>query len=155
MNKVYEYGLAFYNALNDAATTEDVNGKDVRIFRGSITEQYRKLGVSQSHYSEVRKGLINGESITILQRGSRGNESIVVIHFPPTEESFISGRKLDLTKPETVGNMLVEIAELKRLLGKIDVPKALINLEQRLAELEIQFTRFTQVAPKPIRKGDT
>jgi hypothetical protein len=84
-SRLYEHTTALYHALDAAATTEPMNGSDARVFRGSIVKAFRSLGISQSYYSEVRRGLLKSESISILQQGSRGIQSVIVLHKEPSE----------------------------------------------------------------------
>jgi len=150
-NKVYEYATEFFTALDSAATTESVNGKTVRVFRGSIVEIYESLNVSRSYYSEVRHGLITSECITILQQGVRGSQSIVLLHRPPVEGSFNSAKDIALTRPDEAAILSQTVNDLRRLIGSVNIVDALVSIEQRFARLE---DRITQIEHQIQIKGE-
>jgi hypothetical protein len=144
VRKAFEHATDFFEALNAAATTESVNGKNVRVFRGSVVEVFRSLGISQAHYSEVRAGLINSECVTIIQQGARGVQSIVVLHHPPVENGFGAPKDNVLTKDSEAAILIQQLNDVKRLIGSINIPEALINFEQRLTELDKRVTQIEQ-----------
>lgn len=152
MSKIFEYATDFFEALNRAATTEDVKGKQVRVFRGAIVETYRTLGISQSYYSEVRQGLINSECMTVLRQGSKGIQSVVILHRPPDEDSFESAKGLVLTRQDGAATLSQELDDLKHLIGGIRIPDALVNFEQRITELDNRVTKLEQLLIKQGRR---
>lgn len=139
MSKLYEHTTALYRALDAAATTEIVNGHNARVFRGSIVRAYRGLGISQGYYSEVRKGLIETSSITILRQGSRNAGSIIVLHNEPDEKSLEDVLTSDLTNASEASILHQQLRDVKRLIGSISIPDALFNIEQRLQVIEQQL----------------
>jgi hypothetical protein len=144
MGKLLEHATALYRALDAAATTEIVNGKETRVFRGSIVECFRSTKVSQAFYSGVRRGLINSESITIIRQGSRSAESIIVLHREPDEESLVTNETLGLTNDSEAGIVFQELKDLRHLIGSISIPDALVNIEQRLQEFDNRITKVEQ-----------
>jgi hypothetical protein len=143
-----KHTTALYHALDAAATTETVNGSDTRVFRGSIVETFRSIGISQSYYSEVRKGLLKSESISILQQGSKNAKSVIVLHKEPSEESLETIESLGLTEEAEPAIVLQELRDLKRLIGSISVPDALVNIERRLQEFDNRITKVEQLVLK-------
>jgi hypothetical protein len=139
-----KHATALYHALDAAATTETVNGTDGRVFRGSITRLFRDLDISQSYYSEVRKGLIRGENITIMRQGSKNADSIIVLHKEPDEESLMTVEALGLTSDAEAAMVFQELKDLKRLIGMISIPDALVNIERRLQEFDNRIIKIEQ-----------
>jgi hypothetical protein len=125
-----------------------MNGSDARVFRGSIVKAFRSLGISQSYYSEVRRGLLKSESISILQQGSRGIQSVIVLHKEPSEESLETVEALGLTTPLEAAIVIQELRDLKRLIGMISVPDALVNIERRLQEFDNRIIKIEQLVMK-------
>jgi hypothetical protein len=143
-SKVHEYAHALYHALDAAATTEPLDGQDARIFRGSVVRTYRSLDISNSYYSEVRRFLLETESVTFIRQGSRGNESVIVLHKEPDANSIVTLQSLGLTREVEAGRVFQELRDLRRLIGSISIPDALVNIEQRLQEMEHRITRVEQ-----------
>lgn len=144
MTKLIEHATALYRALDAAATTEDINGSDARVFRGSIVQIFRTCDIPQSRYSEVRRGLINSESMTIVRQGSRNAESIIVLHREPNGDFWDSIESLDLTSESEAAIVFQELHDLRHLIGSISIPDALVNIERRLQELENRTTTIEQ-----------
>ena len=144
MVKLLEHATALYRALDAAATTETVNGKETRVFRGSIVRTFRSLEIPNSRYSEVRKGLIDSDSITIVRRGSKSAESIIVLHREPDDESIVTLENLGLTNAAEAAIVFQELQDLRRLIGSISIPDALVNIERRLQEFDNRITKTEQ-----------
>lgn len=144
MSKLLEHATALYHALDAAATTETLDGEDTRVFRGSIVRVYRSLDISQAHYSEVRRGLLEANCMTILQRGSKHNPTVIVLHKEPDESSMVSYETLGLTNEVSAGIVLQELRDMRRRIGSIMIPDALINIERRLQELDKRITAIEQ-----------
>lgn len=154
-SKSFEFATAFFGALNERATTETHNGKEVRIFRGKIVEAYKSLEISQAHYSEVRRGLLESDCITILQQGARGTVSIVILHKPPTAEEYEARavEKSRLTKSIDAATLAAQLEDLKRSIGGMNVVDVLHNFETRLQELELLVKQLTHKPATPTHKG--
>jgi len=140
MSKLLENATALYRAMDEAATTETLDGLDTRVFDGSIVRAYRSLDISQAYYSEVRRALIESNCITILRRGSRHNGSRVVLHKEPDESSLVSYETLGLTDGPSAAIVYRELKDLRRLIGSISIPDALVNIERRLVEMDKRIT---------------
>ena len=140
----YENATALYHALDAAATTEALNGQMARVFRGSIVRTYRSLDISQSYYSEVRRDLIDSDSITIIRQGSKNAQSVIVLHKEPDEESLPTNESLGLTHDAEAAIVLQELNDLKRLIGSISIPDALVNIERRLQEMDNRIIKVEQ-----------
>ncbi|HEY1248822.1 MAG TPA: hypothetical protein VGE97_07545 [Nitrososphaera sp.] len=149
--KVHDDAIALYRALDAAATTEQLNGHDERVFRGSIVKVFRSLDISQSRYTEVRRTLLDNDAITILQRGSRNNPSIIVLNGEPDVSSIVTLESLGLTTPAEAGIVFQELRDLKRRIGSIHIPDALVHIQRELQELD---NRITKIEQQTQRKGD-
>ena len=150
MARLLDHATALYRALDAAATTETVDGSEARVFRGSIVKVFRSLDISQYYYSEVRKGLIDSDSITIVKQGSRNVESVIVLHKEPSESSLLTMETLGLTSDAEAAIVYQELRDLKRLIGSISIPDALVNIERRLQEMN---NRIIHVEQHLNRKG--
>ncbi|HWI68256.1 MAG TPA: hypothetical protein VNS88_07740, partial [Nitrospiraceae bacterium] len=75
-----------YTALNALAEDEFVDGLPARLFRGQLQTVYKDVRpkLSSSHYSRLLRGLKSCGSMTMLQRGARNTETIIVLHHEPT-----------------------------------------------------------------------
>lgn len=139
---VFDHTISFYNLLAESAKEEELeDGTQVQIFRGSITNLYRSLGVSQSYYSQVRKALIELGCIAILQQGARNTDSVVAVHHPP------DGDELEVNKSRLTPNLNSAILsqrvdDINRLVGGIHLPDALADHEKRLRTIEREVKRL-------------
>ena len=152
MVKLHDHATALYDALEREATTETIDGVEARVFRGSFVQLFRDLGISSALYSEVRKGLIESECISVIRRGTRGTGSIIVLHRRPDAESFVALETLGLTNEAEAAIVLQELQDLKRLIGSISIPDALLNIESRIRAFEKRITKVEQLLIK--EKGD-
>jgi hypothetical protein len=145
--KANEYAYKLYMAMLMESTKEELpqpergelateaETREVRVYRGRITETYKSLGISQSYYTRVRDVLTESGSIEYLQQGARGVETVIVLHHAPPED-FTFKR---LTAPPTPDKLAVRLNELEAwrdTLGNLNLQEALRNIEYRLSQLE-------------------
>jgi hypothetical protein len=104
-----------YVALDALAEDEYVDGLPARLFRGQLQTVYRDVRpkLSSSHYSRLLRGLKACGSMTMLQRGARNTDTIIVLHHEPTVDQWTAYERSPLT-------------------GKIDYA----SLRQRIDEIE-------------------
>ncbi len=148
----WDYTLRFYNYLHSHAELEEIDGEQKRVYRGSVTEAFKTLGVSQKFYSEVVTILIRLGCIHYIQRGSRGTVSVVAVDDSPVFSEWIDKRRLwlgkgkDLTRAgrlATIEQRLTDITD--HLLGGMNIAEALANHENRLIALEGQSASDEEV----------
>jgi hypothetical protein len=151
MKAVIRHALAVYNVLNDSSKLEDIGQeKSARIFRGKITDVFRSTGIGQSYYTSVFNQLETQGCITILQRGARSVESVIVLHRPPTVEGYVAESKSALTDAERYANLRDDVEALKTLVGGIHIGEALKEVEQRLRIVEESITAKDSVTSNDI-----
>lgn len=151
MSTLLEHAQKFYELLDEVSNDEEVNGKPLRIFRGKITQIFRKLEVSQAHYSTVRKLLVETGCVTPIQKGARGSESIMVLNHAPTEaslESVNSELLSPLTQRINPAILSQRVGDFEKQLGGINVVAALKEIDNKLSELEGRLIRLEHVAPQ-------
>jgi len=128
----FRHALDFYKLLTQRAVSED----GVLEFRGSIVEAFRSLGISQSYYSPITRGLYDSGAMSMKQRGARGTVSIIVLHEQPTAATWIKSRLTTRSKPATLSEQQLE--DILQQLGGINIVEALANHEARIKALEQQ-----------------
>src|SRR4051794_28548857 len=133
MSVVFKHAVALYDLLCQSAKEDE--DTELLTFRGSITEVWRSLGVSQAYYSQVRRFLLESECISIVQQGARNTDSIIVLHRQPQADEWEVAQS-DLTERVTIATLHQEVRNLKRLLGGIHLPDLVIDLDKRIRELE-------------------
>lgn len=148
---VYEHALSFYQSLENEAKEESIDEAKLLIFRGSITRAFRRLGISQAHYSPVRKALIELGSISIIQQGARNRDSVVALHHRPDADEF-QVTKDRLTPNLSVATLQQQVSDLQRSMGGLNVVELAINFEKRLRELEREVQRIGKSTPEPKRR---
>ena len=110
------------------------------VFRGNIGDVFSASGVSKSYYSPIRKFLMECGAITILERGTAHNPSLVVLdpdRPPPTVlPSIVKSEEERLTLAEEVGRLSHTVEVWETRLGGINIQEALRNFERRISRLE-------------------
>lgn len=136
-----KYAREFYRILEQDQVLETVDGKDLRVWRGKLTDVFRELRVTSKYYSTIRAILTKSGSITIVETGSRNRDSIVVLnHEPPSLQEI---NNLGLTGTAPAATLTVELQRRLSALeawresqGGINIAEALRNIENRLRKLE-------------------
>jgi hypothetical protein len=139
MNKLFEHTVNFYEALLSESEESQVNGAVERVFRGKITDLFRELKISQTYYSKVKNALIDMGCITMVVRGTRNVPTEVMLHKAPQEDAFKTVAKRPLTKRQDSATLAQRLDDVQRLIGGIDIRKALADHELRLSTLEHEF----------------
>ena len=132
-DKIFEVATSFYDELLKLSKKEEVNGETYDIFRGSVTKVWDSVANSQSYYVPVMGFLRDYGYITLLQRGTRGRESVVTLHGQPVREELDG---LDLTTASPLATMQAEVQKMNERLGGLDIVEAFKNIEGRLSKLE-------------------
>ena len=88
-----------YIALDALAEDEYVDGLPARLFRGQLQTVYKEVRpkLSSSHYSRLLRGLKACGAMTMLQRGARNTETIIVLHHEPTVDQWLAYERSPLT----------------------------------------------------------
>ena len=136
MKALIRHSITVYQALDKAAKDEVIDGDTYRIYRGHVSKLYHDTGVGQTYYTDVFDQLDRQGCITMMQRGGRNVQSVIVLHRPPTEEGYEPRRRRDLTSAEDFANMIEQVRKHNKLIGGIDIADALRKLEERVQRLE-------------------
>lgn len=137
MKAIIRHTATVYQALNDESKLEDIGEEhNARIFRGKLTEVFKSTGVGATYYSEVFRQLDEQGCVTLLQRGSKSVDSVVILHRPPSPDGYLPPPKSPLTNPERYANLQEDVEALKTLVGGIHIAEALKEIEDRFKKLE-------------------
>lgn len=137
--RAYKHACVVYEALDAAATYETIEGVRLHIYRGKVTELYHGLGISQSYYSSIFKGLKNLGCITQLERGDKVTSTAYVLHFPPDLEGWKKVSERNLTPPPDFAILSQRVGNLESQLGGINIGEVLEliqELDERLRRVE-------------------
>lgn len=134
--KVFEYATGFYDALVRNAENREVDGATIRVYEGKVTSLFQTLGISQGYYTPIMSVLRELGSVTQLQRGGKGQPSIVAIHRPPDRTDFEGLPEKPLTPNADVAILQDRLSAVERLIGGMDIVGAFVELERRLKVLE-------------------
>ena len=78
----------------------------------------------------------------MMQRGARGAPTVLVLHSPPTLETWATLPDSDLTtRPDAATILEQRVDDLTKQIGGIDIAEALKNLETRIQKLEREVSR--------------
>jgi len=134
-----------YNALYDLAKEEEHDGITLLVFRGKTTEVFRSLGISQQYYSPVFKQLEQLGSIVKVQRGTKGQDSVIAIRDRPTLEAWreIRGSR-DLTPKVDLAILTGRVNEITKQMGGVNLVEAFSAVETRLNQLTKEISELKE-----------
>lgn len=132
VKQIHGYALELYDALHEQGSDE---GEDGRVFRGSITKAFQTLGISNGYYTSTQRLLASLGAIETVQRGARGIETVIQLHDRPTLEELAA---VTLTKPTSAATLALDqrLSDIEKRIGRLDIVKALAELEARIATIE-------------------
>lgn len=145
----YKQALTFYDAMYDESFTDEVDGKEFRLYKGYLTNLFTSVIGSLNTYSKIRGRLASLGCIQILEAGARNFPSVVVLVQHPADadwEASAGGpkpRKKDLTDTPEYARLLAEVEGIKKRLGGVDLAEALSNIERRLVKVEKELHKTT------------
>lgn len=110
------------------------------VFRGKVGDIFSLAGVSKTYYSVVRKILTDCGAITMIQRGTTHELSVLVLdpdRPPPNElpDNVKSHRKV-LTDPDRFDTLERRVQVIEKQTGGLSIVEAFRNFELRLLALE-------------------
>lgn len=150
MNAEYTYTLSFYNALTEEAELREIDGISIPVFSGKLVDTYNRLGIGQSYYSLVNRALRELGCVTLLRRGSRGNDTLLALHHPPDEGEFVLFQNRPLTDSLGAAKLSerLKAAEgrldtIEKRLGGMVIVDAIGRLDERLTEVEAKVSGNT------------
>jgi hypothetical protein len=133
---LFNHALKVYNEMRKEAKRTTIEGVRVHVYEGRITYLYQGLGLSQTYYSSIFKGLERMGSVTKLSRGGRGGVTRYVLHRPPDFDSWQEVSKKPLTPPQDFAILAQRVEDLAKRLGGLDIGEALLDFETRLQRVE-------------------
>lgn len=150
-----QHCIELYNALDDRAQIKELeSGGQARVFSGSYTDVFHSTGLSRTYYTSTRKALEKNNAILILQKGSRGADTVVVLRGLPETwdiEGWNDGSGKVLTNAPDYATLRSDVDEIKKLLGGINVASALLEFQSRVEALEAQIGQNGK-SVKPTKK---
>jgi hypothetical protein len=109
----------------------------VKVYEGKVTYLYHSLGISQTYYGSIFKGLQQVGSITKVNRGGRGTApTAYVLHRKPALDEWKKLATKPLTRPRDFAILSQQVQDLAQQIGGINIGEALVHLEQRLERVE-------------------
>lgn len=126
--QLFQHAVKVYEALE--AESED------GVFKGKKVELFRRVGVSDGHYSQLFNTLEELGCIEQIQRGTAYSPTIIALHHPPDLETFRAAYKKVLTTPTPLDTMRQQIKQLEGRLPSVDIQSILANHETRLLDIE-------------------
>lgn len=135
---------ALYQALDAVAENEFVDGLPTRLWRGKLQDTYKDVRpkLSSSHYGRLFRGLRACGSMTMLQKGARNTESIIVLHHEPTVEQWLAYERSPLTGNIDYGSLRRRIESIEEMEDdKRDALQQLVDEVERQGQLIERLTR--------------
>jgi hypothetical protein len=145
-DSVARVAVELYNELAKDAKIEDLEGHGTfSVWRGSMLSAFERVSNTRNYYTFAYNLLRVGNSISILNRGARATDSVIVLHAAPTVDSLLEIDPDLLTEGRAYAKLVLE-AQMKDLITSfkgLNVVKALENLQDQINTLrnEIQKER--------------
>ena len=132
-NAIFGHAVRVYSHMLKNSTEITWEDLPIKAWEGSITQLTADLRISNSYYTRVVGGLEASGCISMLRRGSGNRLSLLALHHPPSEESFIS----DLTPRLPAANLVEQrLKDLETNVGGINIAEAIADIQERLEVLE-------------------
>ena len=143
-----QHCITMYTALDDRAEIKTLeSGGQARVFVGSYTEAFQATGLSRTYYTSTRRALEKNNAILIIQKGSRGADTVIVLQGIPETwdiEGWNDGQGKSLTNPPEYATLRADVDEIKKLVGGINVASALLEFQSRVEALEAEIAQIGQ-----------
>ena len=140
---------ATYKAMQNEATSVEVNGKQSLLWEGRITELMTRLRIPMATYNQVMKLLSHMGCIENVQRGARYQVSKYVLWEAPTPAAGERVKEKALTPAKTKTGMKAyvdqRIADIQKSMGGLDTVKAMADLQEQIDELRGAFNQLADV----------
>lgn len=147
-----QHCIDMYSALEDRAQTQTLeSGNKVRVFKGSYTDAFAATGLSRTYYTSVRRALEKNNAILILQKGSRGADTVIALQGLPKSwdiDGWNDGQGKVLTNPPEYDTLRSDVDALQEQLGGINVISALSEFQSRVEALEAQIAELSKTTKK-------
>lgn len=131
-----ETARKFYAALLKRASTEDVAGAELPVFRGYLTEVFVNEIGTYGKYTACKQLLDYNRVIEVVERGFRKTPAMVILFPLPDylEPVPKAPSQKDLTASEEFASLRDRVKRLEDLVGNDHLPSVLQELAQRLPE---------------------
>lgn len=135
--KLHSYAAAFYAEMVDNADEQIIRGNKYIVWNGFIGETCRKLDIPKGTENRILKPLTDMGCIEVLVRGATSHPTVIVLFKPPTEELWEQIRQTpSLTRAPSLAKMRVELRDIQRQLGGVNLTKVVKNFEDRISKVE-------------------
>lgn len=133
---VQRHSLSIYEAMLQASKLETVSGAEFAVYRGSVVNLFKDLGIGFSYYTKAFRLLEDSGCITKVQQGARGVDTIYVLHRAPTDEDEAAeSSSRPLTRHSEFDTLSQRVTNIEQRLGGLDIGKALADLQESVDRL--------------------
>jgi hypothetical protein len=144
------HSLSLYEALLQSSEQEDVGGMQLDVYRGSLVNTFKTLGIGMGYYSSAMRNLEDQGCVTKLQQGAKGVDTVIVLHHPPDEDAPKKSSRQPLTPPPDFANLSQRVEDIQKSLGGLNIVEALADIQRQVTELSERIP----AKPKPKGKAD-
>lgn len=138
-----QHCTTLYEALEAVSVDKEADGQTVKVFAGKVTEVFKTTGIAQTYYSPTLRTLERSGALLKIQRGGRNADTVYVLKGLPEvwdAEGWKGEGTRDLTSHRKYDRLAAEVRDINNLLGGMNVPSALTEIEQRLVAIESRLT---------------
>lgn len=128
------YALELYKLMEaNAENTSD----GYAVFTGSISKMYDGLGISKQHYTRIMMALVEAGAIQYMQRGNVRQPTVLRLYGEPTLLKLVEVLEINTQFRREKKSVLEQrVDALERSVAGLNVKEALLNLDNRVKEIE-------------------
>ena len=142
--KMQQYCAALYDYFEATATIEDVEGTELQVWQGQLTQATKQVGIPDGVYKRVMDQLKTLECIEQVAQGRRSMPTIILLLRAPTLDIWKEIRSEGLTRRDEAAILRRRLDDLERRLpAGLDIVKAFSELQKQLDDLSNKFDNGT------------
>lgn len=130
---IFDHAMKLWNALDDLPFEKKREGKLVEVRKTHI---FRELGISQTYYSPIWGALEQAGCIEVVEKGTHGRPSRMILYRPPSEDTFSVEV---LTQPREPDILRQRVENIERRLDGVDLKGSIVSLKRQLDELSVRM----------------
>lgn len=149
LTRIQLYCAALYDIMDQNSELIETSQGAVKTWTGYVGATADSVGIPEGVRTRVIRRLADIGSIQVVETGRRNVRSIIALLTPPTGEAWESeadSGQSALTNAPDPAILAREVKSLIDQIGGVDVKAVLVNFEERIQKLEVQFRKLQDVS---------
>lgn len=142
--RAFQHSVRLYQAMWDSSKETLFDNVIVRMWEGSITELFNSLRISKTFYRTCTTSLERMGCVHRVSKGSRMRPSAFTLHRTPTLGDWSDLTNESLTRREDVAILARQMAEIRQMIGGMNVAAEITSLQQQIDSLKSRVENLEQ-----------